>query len=76
MRLIRKFSKVNDNSFPTIGECEKFLSQFVSASTARKIIKDMIDLELVKIIENQSDKRIKNLQFKDIETDEILDSNW
>jgi len=59
-----------------MGECEKFLHKFVSASTARKIIKDLIDLDLVKIMENQSDKRIKNLQFKYIETDEVLDSNW
>ena len=76
LRLIRKFSKVSDNSFPSMGECEKFLSNFVSASTARKIIRDLIDLDLVRIMENQSDKRIKNLQFKDIEIDEMLDSNW
>ena len=76
LRLIKKFSMVGHNSSPSMSECEKFLSKFVSPSTARKIIKDLIDLGLVRIIKNQSDKRIKNLQFEDISTDEFLNSDW
>ena len=76
LRLIKKFSMVSDNSSPSMSECEKFLSKFVSLSTSRKIIKDLVDLDLVKITINQSDKRIKNLQFEDIRIDELLDPNW
>lgn len=47
LRAIKKFSKSKRNF--KISDYEKFLTNFVSIPTARKIIKDLIELDIVSI---------------------------
>lgn len=74
IRLIRKF--INNNKNPTISECEKFLSSYVSISTSRKIIADLLYLNFVKKKVSDSDKRVKHLIFKEVNINQLLDGNW
>ena len=74
LRLIRQYSK--NDAIPTVSDCENYLSKFVSVSTARKIIRDLVDLNLVKKEISDSDKRVKYLKVENINIDELLDGNW
>ena len=42
-----------------ISDYENFLSQHVSIPTARKIIKELIEFGIVKVIKSNNDRRVK-----------------
>ena len=55
-----------------ISDCEKFLSQYVSIPTARKIIKELIELKIVKVIKSKNDLRVKLLVVKESNIEKYL----
>ena len=63
LRVIKFFSERKD--LAKINDYEKFLNQYVSMPTARKIIKELIELKIVKKISSEIDKRIKYLKILD-----------
>jgi hypothetical protein len=67
LRAIKNFSKSNKKF--KISDYEKFLSDYVSIPTARKIIKELIELNIVSVTKSESDLRVKYLTInnKDIE---------
>lgn len=42
-----------------ISDYENFLSKYVSIPTARKIVKELIEFGIVKIIKSNTDRRVK-----------------
>tara|TARA_A100001234_G_C12438700_1_gene305994 strand:- start:166 stop:408 length:243 start_codon:yes stop_codon:yes gene_type:complete len=70
LRVIKKFSQ-SDNKFK-ISDYEKFLIDYVSVPTARKIIKDLIELNIVSIIKSESDLRVKYLVVNDTDIEKYL----
>ena len=67
LRAIKQFSKSNKKF--KISDYEKFLTDYVSIPTARKIIRELIELNIVSVIKSKSDLRVKYLliKAKDIE---------
>ena len=65
LRAIKNFSKNNEKH--KISDYEKFLANYVSIPTARKIIRELIELNIVSIIKSKEDLRVKYLEI--IETD-------
>ena len=67
LRIIKEFR--NKQSHFKITDYEKFLVNHVSIPTARKIIKELIELKIVKVIKSKDDLRVKYLEIieKDIE---------
>ena len=65
LRAIKKFRNKDINY--KISDYEKFLANYVSIPTARKIIKQLIELKIVKVINCKEDLRVKYLVI--IETD-------
>ena len=63
LRVIKEFSK-RDNLYK-ISDYEKFLSSYVSIPTARKIIKELIELNIVSVITSNDDLRVKMLKIND-----------
>jgi len=70
LRAIKKFSK-SDKKFK-ISDYEKFLTDYVSIPTARKIIKELIELNIVSVIKSRSDLRIKYLVVNDTDIEKYL----
>ena len=70
LRAIKKFSK-SDNKFK-ISDYEKFLTKYVSTPTARKIIKELIELNIVGILKSESDLRVKYLVVNDTDIEQYL----
>ena len=70
LRAIKKFSK-SDKKFK-ISDYEKFLTDYVSIPTARKIIKELIELNIVSVIKSESDLRVKYLVINDTDVEKYL----
>ena len=70
LRAIKKFSK-SDKKFK-ISDYEKFLTNYVSIPTARKIIKELIELNIVSVIKSESDLRVKYLVINDTDIEKYL----
>jgi len=70
LRVIKKFSK--DSKKYKISDYEKFLIDYVSIPTARKIIKQLIELKIVNVIKSKEDKRVKYIVMNDADIDKFL----
>jgi DNA-binding MarR family transcriptional regulator len=70
LRAIKNFSKSNTNN--KISDYEKFLNQFVSIPTARKIIKELIEFKLVKVISSRNDLRVKFLVITEMDLEKLI----
>ena len=70
LRVIKNFS--NKNSLFKINDYEKFLCNHVSLPTARKIIKDLIELKIAIVKQSDNDLRVKFIQINDSNIDKYL----
>tara|TARA_B110000003_G_C16215544_1_gene365211 strand:- start:98 stop:334 length:237 start_codon:yes stop_codon:yes gene_type:complete len=70
LRVIKNFS-VN-NKKHKISDYEKFLTNYVSIPTARKIIKELIELKIVSVIKSKEDLRVKFLVINDKDLQKYL----
>ena len=70
LRAIKKFSNKDINY--KISDYEKFLANYVSIPTARKIIKQLIELKMVKVIKSKEDLRVKYLMIADTNIEKYL----
>lgn len=61
LRAIKKFSKGKKKY--KISDYEKFLTNYVSIPTARKIIKELTELKIVSVIKSKKDLRVKYLKI-------------
>ena len=70
IREIKKFRNKDINY--KISDYEKFLANYVSIPTARKIIKQLIELKMVKVIKSKEDLRVKYLVINDTDIEKYL----
>ena len=70
LRVIKKFA-CNDQKYK-VSDYEKFLSNYVSIPSARKIIKELIEYEIVAITRSSEDLRVKHLKVVDTNIDKYL----
>jgi len=70
LRVIRKFSNKDINY--KVSDYEKFLTNYVSIPTARKIIKQLIELKIVKVFKSKDDLRVKYLVISDTDIEKFL----
>ena len=70
LRAIKKFRNKDINY--KISDYEKFLANYVSIPTARKIIKELIELKVVKVIKSKEDLRVKYLVINDTDIEKYL----
>ena len=70
LRVIKKFSN-NENCYK-VSDYEKFLANFVSIPTARKIIKELIELKIVGVIKSKNDLRVKYLVINDTNIEKYI----
>ena len=70
LRAIKNFS--NKDKKYKISDYEKFLSNYVSIPTARKIIRELIELKIVKVIKSTGDLRVKYLVINDSDIHKYL----
>ena len=70
LRAIKKFRNKQSNF--KITDYEKFLVTHVSIPTARKIIKELIELKIVKVIKSKEDLRVKYLEIIDEDIEKYL----
>ena len=70
LRAIKKFSEKGKKY--KISEYENFLCSYVSIPTARKIIKELIELKIVHVIKSKVDLRVKYLVINDSDIEKYL----
>ena len=70
LRAIKKFSR--DNKKYKISDYEKFLINYVSIPTARKIIMELIEFKIVRVIKSKEDLRVKYLEINETDIDKYL----
>ena len=70
LRAIKEFSK--DSKKYKISDYEKFLTNYVSIPTARKIIKELIELNIVSVFKSDEDLRVKFLVLNDKDIQKYL----
>ena len=70
LRAIKKFRNKDINY--KISDYEKFLANYVSIPTARKIIKQLIELKIVKVIKSKEDLRVKYLVTTETDIEKYL----
>jgi len=70
LRAIKYFRK--KKGAQKISDYEKFLLNYVSIPTARKIIKELIEFKFVKVTKSSKDLRIKNLQVIETNIDKYI----
>ena len=70
LRAIKKFRNKNINY--KISDYEKFLVKYVSTPTARKIIKELIELNIVSVIKSKEDLRVKYLVINNADIEKYL----
>ena len=63
LRVIKKFRDSEEKN--KISDYEKYLSNYVSIPTARKIIKELIEFKIVKVTKSKNDLRVKYLKVID-----------
>lgn len=59
MRVIKRFSDKREEY--KVSDYEKFLIQYVSVTTARKIISELIEFKIAKVVKSKKDLRVKFL---------------
>jgi hypothetical protein len=67
---IKKFS--NKDKKYRISDHEKFLTNYVSVPTARKIIKELVELKIVSVIKSTEYLRVKYLVVKETDLEKYL----
>ena len=70
LRVIKKFS--SNKKRHKISDYEKFLNNYVSIPTARKIIRELIELQIVQVIKSKDDLRVKYLLLNDSDMEKYL----
>ncbi len=70
LRVIKKFS--SDKTRHKISDYESFLNNYVSIPTARKIIRELIELKIVSVAKSTVDLRVKHLEIIDSNIDQYL----
>ncbi|MDA7788978.1 hypothetical protein N8976_03640 [Gammaproteobacteria bacterium] len=70
LRAIKNFSK--NNKKHKISDYEKFLVNYVSIPTARKIIRELIELNIVSVIKSEEDLRVKYLEINNADIEKYL----
>ena len=70
LRVIKKFSCDKKNY--KVSDYEKFLSNYVSIPSARKIIKELIEYKIVDINRSADDLRVKHLRVVDADIEKYL----
>jgi hypothetical protein len=70
LRAIKHFSKSNKNN--KISDYEKYLCKFVSVPTSRKIIKELVELKIAKVIPSTDDLRVKFLVLNDADFEKLI----
>ena len=70
LRVIKRFSCNKQNY--KVSDYEKFLSNYVSIPSARKIIKELIEYKIVAIARSSDDLRVKHLKIVDTDIDKYL----
>jgi DNA-binding MarR family transcriptional regulator len=69
LRLISNFS---DRPRCKTSEWEKFLTEHVSLPTARKIIRELVELDIVRVERSLEDRRVKLLTVLDSDIERFL----
>ena len=69
LRVIKKFSQASD---VIIKDIEHFLIGYVSYQTARKIIAQMVELDLIYFDVNLADQRSKTVKFRVVDAYKFL----
>jgi Mn-dependent DtxR family transcriptional regulator len=70
LRAIKKFSDKSQKY--KISDYEKYLNNYVSIPTARKIISELIELKIVNVIRSKNDLRVKFLEVNDSNIENYL----
>ena len=70
LRAIKNFSK--NNKKHKISDYEKFLANYVSIPTGRKIIRELIELNIVSVIKSKEDLRVKYLEVNNADIEKYL----
>ena len=70
LRVIKKFSSIKKRH--KISGYEKFLNNYVSIPTARNIIRELIELQIVQVIKSKDDLRVKYLLVNDSDMEKYL----
>ena len=70
LRVIKKFNCDERNY--KVSDYEKFLTNYVSIPSARKIIKELIEYKIVKVSKSSDDLRVKYLKVVDSNIDKYL----
>jgi len=70
LRAIKRFSNKEINY--KVSDYEKFLANYVSIPTARKIIKQLIEFKIVQVIKSKDDLRVKYLVMNDSDIEKYL----
>lgn len=70
LRAIKKFR--NKHKKYKVSDYEKFLTNYVSIPTARKIIKELIELNIVSVIKSETDLRVKYLEIIDTDIEKYI----
>ena len=70
LRVIKRFA--NKMNKYKISDYEKFLTNYVSVPTARKIIKELIDLKIVSVTPSKEDLRVKYLKIDSSDIEKYL----
>ena len=69
LRVIEEFSQTSD---VIVKDLEIFLIGYVSYQTARKIIAQMVELDLIYLEVNPADQRSKLVHFRVVDAHELL----
>lgn len=69
LRTIKEFA---DKPMSKTSEWESFLIQYVSLPTARKIIKELVELKIVRIDQSSEDRRLKLLTVLEPDIERFL----
>jgi len=70
LRVIKKFG--SNKTRHKISDYEKFLNNYVSMPTARNIIRELIELQIVQVIKSKVDLRVKYLVVNDSDIEKYL----
>jgi predicted transcriptional regulator len=70
LRVLKHFSNKTRNY--KISDYEKFLITYVSLPTARKIIKELIELKIVSVVESKHDLRVKYLSINQSDINKFI----
>jgi DNA-binding MarR family transcriptional regulator len=68
-RVVNRFAHLKEVK---ISDIERFLASYVSMPTARKIIHQLNDLEIINFEQSMTDKRVKNVRFLITNLDEFM----